>query len=178
MNKSWFHKKNKANAPNLYEIAAIIRDDGAKKRANRLTLVKVFVSCARFLHASSNAAQRKKANSIYQEKKKKVMEKETDFSYDEDESVKFIHNYLPQELKEKVSDDDIVYFVDLIFEFYESKGFLDGADEDEVAFDEDELVQFVIKNAARDDVGKFTADEITWVVKGELDYCDSIHVFE
>ena len=30
-----------------------------------------------------------------------------DFIYDEDESVKFIQNYLPQELKGKFSNDDI-----------------------------------------------------------------------
>jgi hypothetical protein len=40
--------------------------------------------------------------------------------YDEDDSVKFIQNYLPQELKGKFSNDDINYIVDLIYDFYES----------------------------------------------------------
>ena len=47
------------------------------------------------------------------------------FDYDEGDSVKFIRNYLPQELKEKFSDDDINYIIDLIYEYYEEKGFID-----------------------------------------------------
>ena len=69
--------------------------------------------------------------------------------YDEDDSVKFIQNYLPQELKGKFSNDDINYIVDLIYEYYESNG-----------------------------VGKFEPEEITFIVQGELEYCDSINMFD
>ena len=74
------------------------------------------------------------------------MSEKDDFIYDEDESVAFIQNYLPQELKGKFSNDDINYIVDLIYEYYESKGFLsDEVDENSsIDIDEDELVQFVI----------------------------------
>ena len=54
------------------------------------------------------------------------------FDYDEGDSVKFIRNYLPQELKEKFSDDDINYIIDLIYEYYEEKGFMDDEADDEV----------------------------------------------
>ena len=66
--------------------------------------------------------------------------------YDEDDSVKFIQNYLPQELKGKFSNDDINYIV--------------------------------IKNAQKDGVGKFEPEEITFIVQGELEYCDSINMFD
>ncbi len=108
------------------------------------------------------------------------MSDKDDFIYDEDDSVAFIQNYLPQELKGKFSNDDINYIVDLIYEFYESKGFLDD-DSDEngdVEIDEDELTQFVIKNASKDGVGKFLPEEITFIVQGELAYCDSIQMFD
>ena len=87
---------------------------------------------------------------------------------------------MPQELKGKFSNDDINYIVDLIYEFYESKGFLkeDSNEDAEVDIDEDELVDFVIKNAKRDGVGKFTAEEVTFIVQGEMEYCDSIHMFD
>ena len=103
-----------------------------------------------------------------------------DFIYDEDESVKFIQNYLPQELKGKFSNDDINYIVDLIYEFYESKGCLrDVIDDDtELDIDEDELTAFVVKNAKRDGVGKFTPEEITFIVQGEMAYCESLDMFE
>ncbi|SEG24247.1 MULTISPECIES: hypothetical protein [Parabacteroides] len=108
------------------------------------------------------------------------MSEKNDFIYDEDDSVKFIQNYLPQELKGKFSNDDINYIVDLIYEFYESKGYLNENDGDdkEIDIDEDELVDFVIKNAQKDGVGKYNADEITFIVQGELEYCDSINMFD
>ena len=100
--------------------------------------------------------------------------------YDEDESVAFIQNYLPQDLKGKFSNDDINYIVDLIYEYYESKGFLnDGADENaSIDIDEEELIQFVVKNAQKDGVGKFEAEDITFIVQGELEYCDSLNMFD
>ena len=75
------------------------------------------------------------------------MSEKDDFIYDEADSVKFIQNYLPQELKGKFSDDDINYIVDLIYEFYDSKGYMDMDDDDiDVEIDEDELTEFVVKN--------------------------------
>ena len=107
------------------------------------------------------------------------MTEKDDFIYDEEDSVKFIQNYLPQELNGKFSNDDINYIVDLIYEFYDSKGYMnmDMEDNEEVDIDEEELVQFVIKNALKDKVGKFSEDEITFIVQGELAYCDSIDIF-
>ena len=100
--------------------------------------------------------------------------------YDDAASVAFIRNFIPQELKEKMTDDDIVYIVDLIYDFYESRGFMDMAEDSEetVEVDEDELVEYVVKNAARDEVGHFSADEIRFVVQGELEHCESINLFE
>lgn len=99
--------------------------------------------------------------------------------YDEDDSVKFIQNYLPQELKGKFSDDDINYIVDLIYDYYESNGMLnDDDDDDEVEIDEDEVVSYVVKNAQKDGVGKFEPEEIAFIVQGELEYCDSINMFD
>ena len=98
--------------------------------------------------------------------------------YDEDDSVKFIQNYLPQELKGKFSNDDINYIVDLIYDFYESNGMLDDDSDDEVDIDEEELIEYVIKNALRDGVDKYEPEEITFIVQGELEYCDSINMFD
>ena len=98
--------------------------------------------------------------------------------YDEDDSVKFIQNYLPQELKGKYSNDDINYIVDFFNDFYESNGMLDYDGDDEIEIDEEEVVNYVIKNAQKDGVGKFEPEEITFIVQGELEYCDSINMFD
>jgi hypothetical protein len=103
-----------------------------------------------------------------------------DLIYDEADAVKFIKNYLPQDMKGKFSDDDITYIIDLIYEYYEKQGFFDEDmdDDQEVDIDEDALVAFVVKNAKKDGVGKFSDDEIMFVVQGEMEYCDSIDMFD
>ena len=100
--------------------------------------------------------------------------------YDDDNSLEFIKSQLPKEMKNKFSDDDINYIVDLIYEFYDSKGYFDNDDDDDalVDIDEDELIQYVIKNAQHDGVGKYKTEEIAFIVQGELEYCESIDVFE
>ncbi|MDR1159299.1 MAG: hypothetical protein LBK69_01565, partial [Syntrophomonadaceae bacterium] len=103
-----------------------------------------------------------------------TMTEKEELQYDEEDSVKFIRNYLPQEIKEKFSDDDILYLLDLAEEFYESKGDIDSLDED----DENELVEYVIKNAKEDGVGSFDAGDILLILDGDLEYCQSINLFD
>ncbi|MDR0231941.1 MAG: hypothetical protein LBI82_07465 [Dysgonamonadaceae bacterium] len=105
--------------------------------------------------------------------------KDLGFEYDDDEAVAFIQNFLPQELKEKFSSDELNYIIDLIYEFYEDKGFLEETDDEvEVEIDEEELITFVIKQAQKDKVGKFSPEEITFIVQGELAYCESLDIFD
>lgn len=100
--------------------------------------------------------------------------------YDEDDAVKYIQNYLPQELKGKFSNDEINYIIDIIYEFYEDKGLLNesSSDDEIIDIDEDELTEFVLKNTKKDKLKDFSADEITFIIKGELAYCESIDLFE
>ena len=37
---------------------------------------------------------------------------------DDARAIEFIQNYLPQELKEKFTEDELYYFLDLIIEYY------------------------------------------------------------
>lgn len=98
--------------------------------------------------------------------------------YDEDESVKFIQEHLPEEMQNVFSDDEINYIVDLIYEFYEEKGFLDESDDADIEIDEDELLDYVLKNARRDDICDYTDEQIEAIVAGELAYCDTLNLFE
>jgi hypothetical protein len=103
---------------------------------------------------------------------------EKDFlEYDEDAAILFIRNQLPQEMKEKFSNDDLNYIIDLIYEFYDDKGFLND-DDTEVEVDLDELTAFVIKNAKKDKVGSYKEDEIQFIVDAEIAYCESLGIFE
>lgn len=98
--------------------------------------------------------------------------------YDEEDSVKFIREHLPQEMRNEFSDDEINYIVDLIYEFYDEKGFLDEDDEKDIEIDEEELLEYVVKNARKDEVRNFTEEQIEYIVAGELAYCDTLNLFE
>jgi hypothetical protein len=103
---------------------------------------------------------------------KKVLE------YDEDDSLKFIQQYLPEEMQDVFSDDEINYIVDLVYEFYEDKGFLDESDDSEIEIDEEELLEYIFENAREDDIREYTDEQIEAIVAGELAYCDTLNLFE
>lgn len=100
--------------------------------------------------------------------------------YDEDDAVKFIQNYLPQELKDKFSNDEINYIIDVIYDFYDEKGFMDDNADDSalVDIDEDEIISYVLKSTKKDKINKFSSEEIAFIIQGELAYCDSLGIFE
>jgi hypothetical protein len=103
---------------------------------------------------------------------KKVLE------YDEDDSLKFIRENLPEEMQNEFSDDEINYIVDLVYEFYEDKGFLDENDETEIEIDEDELLEYILNNARKDAIREYTDEQIEAIVAGELAYCDTLNLFD
>ncbi len=100
--------------------------------------------------------------------------------YDEDDAVKFIQNYIPQEIKEKYSDDEINYIIDIVYDYYDEKGFMnEDTDEDAVVdIDEDEIVEYVLKNTKKDKINNFSSEDISFIIQGELAYCESIGIFE
>ncbi len=98
--------------------------------------------------------------------------------YDEDDSLMFIQEHLPEEMKGEFSDDEINYIVDLIYEFYEEKGFLDESDDSEIEIDEDELLEYIFDNARKDDVREYSDEHIEAIVAGELAYCDTLNLFD
>ena len=72
---------------------------------------------------------------------------------DDEKTIEFIKNYLPQELKEKFSDDELYYFLDLIEEYYYASGFI---------------------YAKKDEMGEYDPEEVLFVVQGEMEYGDSL----
>ncbi len=104
------------------------------------------------------------------------MSQEELFTYDEDEAVRYIINVLPQELKEKYSHDEIVYITDIVYDYYDKKGLFDDQVDEEVELDEEDIIAFACKCAHKD--GMAIADEdMPFLVRGELDYEESLGVF-
>ena len=88
----------------------------------------------------------------------------------------FIKNYLPQELKEKFSDDELYYFLDLIDEYYSESGILDAQPDEDgyVDIDLEEVVAYIVKEAKKDEMGEYDPEEVLFVVQGEMEYGDSL----
>ncbi|OJU56127.1 MAG: hypothetical protein BGN96_14965 [Bacteroidales bacterium 45-6] len=101
-------------------------------------------------------------------------------NYDEDDAVRFIQKHLPQEMKGKFTDDEINYVIDIVYDFYDEKGFMnEETDEDStVEIDEEELIQYVLKSIKKDKIKPFIEEEVTSIIQGELDYSDSLDIFE
>ena len=88
-------------------------------------------------------------------------------------TVEYIQNYLPQELKEKFTEEELYYFIDVIGEYYVD--LLDKhPDEEDIDSDVEEVAKFVAKQAKKDKMGDFDPEDLRWVVDGELEYGESI----
>ena len=95
---------------------------------------------------------------------------------DDEKTIEYIKNYLPQELKEKFSDDEFYYFLDLIDEYYSESGILDAQPDEEgyVNIDLEQVVDYIVKEAKKDEMGEFDPEEILFVVQGEMEYGNSL----
>ena len=91
---------------------------------------------------------------------------------DDEKTIEYIKNYLPQELKEKFSDDEF-YLID---EYYSESGILDVEPDEEgcVEVDLGQIVDYIIKEAHKDEMGDYDPEEILFVVQGELEYTESL----
>jgi hypothetical protein len=106
-----------------------------------------------------------------QKKNKKMNEADMIDKYDEQEALAFIKNYLPLELKEKFSDDDIYYILDASEDYYEQSNFFEADDETE----EQELIEYIVKEAKKDQIGNYDQEDVLLVLRGEEAYFDSIY---
>ena len=99
-----------------------------------------------------------------------------DLIYDDDEAVKFIFSSLPEHLQKKYTIDDVDYFLDILYEYYEKNGLLDEESEEEVELDEDEMLAYVCKCIKKDKECTLNPDDMPYFLDGEFKYCESIGI--
>ena len=89
-------------------------------------------------------------------------------------TVEFVKSYLPQEVKEKFTDDLLYYFLDVLVEYYANSGVLDTAPDADgcIEIDIDAIASHLAKQAHKDHMGTFDAEALRWVVGGELEYAE------
>lgn len=95
---------------------------------------------------------------------------------DDEKTVEFIKNFLPLDLKDKFTDDELYYFLDVMVDYYSTSGCLDVQPDAEgyVNIDQDEIVDYIVKEAQKDGMGEFSPEDILFVVQGEMEYGNSL----
>ncbi|MBR7134560.1 MAG: hypothetical protein IKC85_03265 [Bacteroidaceae bacterium] len=88
---------------------------------------------------------------------------------DDEKTIAFIRERLPQELKEKFTDDDYYYILDTIYDYYDKSGILDSNNE-YIDIDINEIARFVAKEAKKNGIGEFDPEELFFIIEGELEY--------
>lgn len=88
---------------------------------------------------------------------------------DDEKTIAYIRERLPQDLKGKFSDDEFYYFLDTIYDYYDKSGILDNANE-YVDIDIDDIARFIAKEAKKNNIGEYDPEELFFIVEGELAY--------
>lgn len=95
---------------------------------------------------------------------------------DDEKTIEYIKNYLPQELKDKFSNDEFYYFLDLIDEYYSQSGVLDAQPDEEgyIDIDLEKIVEFIVREGHKDGMGEYNPEDILFIVQGEIEYTESL----
>ena len=96
--------------------------------------------------------------------------------FDEEEAIKFIRATLTPEKNSEIPDDEILYIIDTIWDWYEKNGYLkiDAGVTEEEELDIAKLSAFVAKEIRKDGEVVMDPEDINLIVKGELEYEESI----
>lgn len=100
---------------------------------------------------------------------------EEDFLADAEEDariVSYIQSALPAELKDKFTEEDIYYFLDIIIEYYSDSGILEQEPDDDgfVEIDLEDVAAHIARKARKEGIGDFTPEELLFVVQAHMDY--------
>lgn len=93
------------------------------------------------------------------------------FAEEDRQTVAFIQSYLPQEIKDKFTEDDLYYFLDAFAEYCEATGIMDN-EEEETEIDVEEAAVFMANQVRKEKIGNFDADDVRWIVDGQLEFLE------
>ena len=88
-------------------------------------------------------------------------------------TVEYIQSYLPQDLKDKFTEEELYYFIDVIGEYYVDLLEKHSGEED-IDINVEEVAEYVARQAKKDKIGDFSPEDLRWVVDGELEYGESL----
>lgn len=103
---------------------------------------------------------------------------DNNYIFDEDKAIEFIRNAVGQKISDKYSDEELLFIIDTIWDYYENNGFLslDMDETEEEILDSDDLINYVKKEAANDEELMMDPADVGAIVKAELEYEESLEV--
>ena len=103
-----------------------------------------------------------------------------ELQYDENDVVRFIRKLLPADKEMQYTDDEILYVIDIMYDWYEKNGYLslDMNVTDEEEADIAKLTAYVKKEISADGEIEMDPADIDLIVKGELEYEESLEYFD
>lgn len=98
------------------------------------------------------------------------------YVFDEDKALQFIREAVGPKISEKYSDDELLFVIDTIWDYYENNGFLslDMDETEEEMLDTDDLTNYVKKEVANEEEIMMDPADINLIVKAELEYEESL----
>ncbi len=97
---------------------------------------------------------------------------EEELHMDEEDNLReleFIRERLPFDMKTHFSNDDILYLMDAIVDYYYDSGILESTSE-EVDIDMQQVANAIVEQARADKQGTFDPEEVVYIVEADMDY--------
>ena len=106
-------------------------------------------------------------------------EQDLDFGpeFDDSKCVEYILNLIPEQDREGIGEDEVLYVLDVIYDFYESEGLLDENVASEGYVDEDKELEYIHRACKRDGI-ELSYEQIQLILDGEFEYGKSIGIYE
>jgi len=97
--------------------------------------------------------------------------------YDEDDAVKFILDFIPEDAKKRIDEDKVEYVLDVVYDFYDENGLIDEDSTEEASIDEEEMFKYILKSSKKDKM-KLGEDDIQLILDGEYEYGLSLGIYK
>lgn len=96
---------------------------------------------------------------------------------DDTECINFILNNLPKELKNKVTDDDIQYVLDLICEYYAENDLIEEDTVEEATIAEEDMFNFILATIRKEKIIEMDEYTLEAILDAEFEYGKTIGIY-
>jgi len=97
--------------------------------------------------------------------------------FDDEQCIRYIMDLIPEEDKKGMTEDDVQYVLDAIYDFYESEGLIDENVASDGFIDETAELEYIRKAVKKDGI-QLSDEQIQLILDGEYQYGLSIGIYE